>query len=238
MTDVDRQLQRSSELLRRHSEGGRSLAKRARDRRNADIMRRLGRVTAADLAIIVAAMVLGWFVPLGAGGAMIVLLLLAIATLGFAIFPLASEPRAETLAQVELKRLPLHTEQWLESQRKALPAPALRLADDIGVKLDMLAPQLATLDEREPAAAEVRRLVGEQLPELVKGYTCVPQSLRGHARDGGKSPDAQLVDGLRLIDAEIGDMTQKLAEGDLNLLATRTRYLEIAYRDERESGAL
>ena len=28
-------------------------------------------------------------------------------------------------------------------------------------------------------------------------------------------------------------MTAKLAEGDMNLLATRSRYLEIAYKDER-----
>lgn len=230
-TDVDRQIERSAELLRRHSDEGRSLSKRARDRRNAEIMKRLGRIGGVAFAIVVAAMILGWFVPLGTGGAMVVMLALLLSTLLLAIFPLTPEPRPERLAQVELKRLPLQTEQWLETQRKALPAPAVRLADDIGVKLEMLQPQLARLDEREPAAAEVRRLIGEQLPDLIKGYQQVPQSLRGQSLSGGKTPDAQLVDGLKLIDEEIGEMTQRLAEGDLNALATRSRYLEIAYRE-------
>jgi hypothetical protein len=105
------------------------------------------------------------------------------------------------------------------------------LLDGIGVRLETLGPQLATLDEREPAAADVRRLVGEQLPELIKGYARVPQPLRGVQRNG-KSPDAQLAEGLALIDQEIGEMTAQLAAGDMDQLATRGRFLEIKYRDD------
>lgn len=139
--------------------------------------------------------------------------------------------RAEQLTQVPLKALPLMTEQWLDTQRKLLPAPAQTLVDGIGVKLETLSPQLATLDEREPVAAEVRKLIGEQLPELLKGYAKVPPPLRGVARNG-KSPDAQLADALKLIDDEIGDMSAQIAQGDLDSLETRGRFLEIKYRDE------
>jgi hypothetical protein len=104
------------------------------------------------------------------------------------------------------------------------------------VRLETLAPQLATLDEREPAAAEVRKLIGEQLPELIKGYARVPEPLRGVDRNG-KTPDAQLAEGLQLIDQEISQMSAQLAEGDLNLLATRGRFLEIKYRDDDLSGS-
>lgn len=231
MTDVDRQIARSSAVLDRHRDRYASLGARRRRRRGTRIMTRLGRIAAADIAILVAAVVIGWIVPLGVGGAMLVMAALIAATLALAIFPLAPNITPEKLAEVPLKALPLSTEQWLETQRPALPAPAQTLVDDIGVRLETLGPQLATLDEREPAAGEIRKLVGEQLPELLRGYARVPAALRGVERNG-KTPDRQLADGLKLIDQEIGEMSAQLAEGDLNLLATRGRFLEIKYRDE------
>jgi len=48
----------------------------------------------------------------------------------------------------------------------------------------------------------------------------------------GKTPDGELADLPRLIDSEIAEMTAQLAEGDLDLLSTRGRYLEMKYRDE------
>lgn len=230
MTDVDSQIARSSELINRVSDDYRQ--GRGKKRRINEAATRVKRVVIADVAIILMAIGWGFITPIGMGGALLVLLALIAATVIFALLPAESAPAPEALGKVELKALPRQTERWLDAQRPLLPAPAIRLADDIGVKLDMLTPQLATLSDKEPAAAEVRRLVGEQLPELIKGYHRVPQSLRASTRNG-KSPDAQLVDGLKLIDAEIAEMTAKLAEGDMNLLATRSRYLEIAYKDER-----
>ena len=165
------------------------------------------------------------------GGALLVGALLVAVTLFLLFATLTPAVRAEQLTQVPLKALPLMTEQWLDTQRKLLPAPAQTLVDGIGVKLETLSPQLATLDEREPVAAEVRKLIGEQLPELLKGYAKVPPPLRGVARNG-KSPDAQLADALKLIDDEIGDMSAQIAQGDLDSLETRGRFLEIKYRDE------
>lgn len=231
MTDVDRQIARSAEVLDRHRERYASLATRRRKRQGVEIATRLGRIAAADAAILVAALVIGWIVPLGIGGAMLVMAALIAATLALAIFPVTPTPRPEKFGEVPLKLLPMKTEQWLETQRPALPAPAQTLVDGIGVRLEALAPQLATLNDQEPAAAEVRKLVGEQLPELIKGYSRVPQALRRVERNG-KTPDTQLAEGLALIDQEIAGMSAQLAEGDLNLLATRGRYLEIKYRED------
>ena len=230
-TDVDRQLARSSEFLDRTRERYGSLSKRAKKRRDAEILKRLGRIAGADFAIVIVAMIFGWFVPLGMGGALLVMALLIATTLALAIFPLVEAPSAEKLVQVPLKALPLRTEQWLETQRPALPAPARTLADSIGVKLETLAPQLAELSEESPAANEVRKLVGEQLPELVKGYQRVPESLRAVERNG-RTPNQQLEDGLKLIDDEIAQMSAQLAEGDLDLLATKGRYLQIKYQGD------
>jgi hypothetical protein len=231
VTDVDRQIARSTEYLDRTRERSASLNKRRRKRQGTEIMTRLGRIGAADVAILVAALVVGWIVPLGIGGAMLVMAALIAATLALAIFPVTPQVTPEALSQVPLKQLPLKTEQWLETQRPALPAPAQTLVDGIGVRLEGIAPQLATLNEAEPAATEVRKLIGEQLPELLKGYARVPSALRGIERNG-KTPDAQLADGLKVIDEQIAGMSAQLAEGDLNLLATRGRFLEIKYRED------
>jgi len=236
VTDVDRQIARSSEYLDRTRERSASLNARRRKRQGVEIMTRLGRIAAADVTIIIAAIVVGWIVPLGIGGAMLVMAALIAATLLLAIFPLSPDVKPEALVQVPLKQLPLKTEQWLETQRPALPAPAQTLVDGIGVRLEGLAPQLQTLDEQEPAAAEVRKLVGEQLPELLKGYARVPTALRTVERNG-KTPDQQLADGLRVIDDQIAGMSAQLAEGDLNLLATRGRFLEIKYREDGGGGS-
>src|SRR3546814_4236165 len=80
MSEVDEQIARSNELLNRTSERYRSLSTRRRERQKQTLVSRLGRIAAADIAILLGAMVLGWFVPLGIGGAMLVMLLLLVAT--------------------------------------------------------------------------------------------------------------------------------------------------------------
>ena len=229
MTDVDRQIARAGDLLDRTRAERQALA--TRRRQGVSVTRRLALAGTADLAIIVAAIAVGWFVPLGMGGALLVGLLMMAVTAFLLFATLTPTVRVEQLTQVPLKALPAKTEQWLDTQRKLLPAPAQTLVDGIGVRLETLSPQLATLDEGEPVAVEVRKLIGEQLPELLKGYAKVPPALRGVARNG-KSPDAQLADALRLIDGEIGEMSAQIAQGDLDSLETRGRFLEIKYRDE------
>ncbi|MBO9621448.1 MAG: hypothetical protein J7500_01925 [Sphingomonas sp.] len=236
-TDVDRQLAQADALLERTRERYGSVSKRSRQRREAEILRRVGRIAAADGLIILVALVLGLVLPTGIGmfGALLTMALLILATVVFAIFPLSAPPRVEQLAQVPLKALPLTTERWLEAQRPALPSPVRGLVDSIGVKLEMLAPQLAQLDENSPAAGEVRTLVGEQLPELINGYGRVPEPLRRVERNG-LTPDQQLAQGLQVIDDEISQMSAQLAQGDLDLLATRGRYLQIKYQGEELGG--
>jgi hypothetical protein len=106
---------------------------------------------------------------------------------------------------------------------------------DIGLRLDQLAPQLQTLDENDPAAREVRKLVGEHLPELINGYKKIPDSLK-NKEYAGKTPVRQLVDGLKTIDREIETMTGQISRGELDKLAVRGRYLEMRYDDPDANG--
>lgn len=231
MSRSDEVLERANLTLERARERHGVVAPRARRRREAEVLRRLGRIAAADVAIIVGALIVGWFVPLGLGGAMLVMAMLIAATALFALYPATRDVVVEELVAAPLKSLPAQTERWLAAQRPALPAPAITLTDSIGVRLDTLATQLRALDEREPAAAEVRKLVGEQLPELIRGYQRVPEPLRRTERNG-RTPDQRLVDGLKVIDGEIAEMTERLAQGDLDRLATRERFLQIKYQSE------
>jgi hypothetical protein len=235
-TDVDRQLAQADALLERTRERYASVSKRSRQRREGEILRRLARIAVVDGLILVAAIVFAIAVsPLGIMGALLVAALLIAATLIFAVLPTSAPPTVEKLAEVPLKALPISTERWLETQRPALPSPVRGLVDSIGVKLEILAPQLAQLDEQSPAAGEVRKLVGEQLPELIKGYARVPEPLRRVERHG-LTPDQQLAQGLQVIDDEIAEMSAQLAQGDLDLLATRGRYLQIKYQGDEVGG--
>jgi len=223
---------RAGEMLHRHSPEGRRIRQRQRERRRRAIAKVLRRMILAFVAIVAAAV--GWGVavgPIGIGGLMAAVVAVLLAWVAIIMLSTPPEPTPQALAASDLPLLPQRTEEWLEKQRPALPAPAARLVDGIGLKLEALAPQLATLDPREPAAAEIRKLLCEELPELVDGYRRVPEGLRREGRDG-PSPDRQLVDGLSVVDGEIARMTAQLASGDLHKLATQGRYLEIKYRGD------
>lgn len=185
-------------------------------------------------AVVLTTFIWGMVSPIGIGGVMLAFLAMLVA-MGIGVaFSGERVVAVEKLREVGLKQLPQSTDRWLQAQRRALPAPAITLVNDIGRKLDTLGVQLQTLDEREPIAGELRRLIGDELPELVNGYNRVPQHLR---RDGinGMSPDKQLVDGLNVVDGELNRLSQQLASGDLNMLATQGRYLELKYQGDSSS---
>jgi hypothetical protein len=236
MSRSDRVLADAEAVLRRHSERGQSLSARARQRRNAGLMRKVKYAFWAVLAVLLGSLVAGFVLPLGTTGVMIALGVMIAALLLIALLPTETKVKSEALAQTPLTALPLQTEIWLENQRKALPAPAITLVDSIGVKLETLAPQLERLDPQDPAAQDVRRLLSDHLPELVTGYQSIPQPMRREERNG-RVPEQQLIDGLGVIDAEISRMSEQLASGDLNKLATQNRFLELKYQEAKELGA-
>jgi hypothetical protein len=110
----------------------------------------------------------------------------------------------------------------------------VQLVEHIGLQLDALGTQLERLPENTPAAAEVRKLVGEHLPELVSSYTAIPAHLRGEER-AGRTPDQQLADSLGKISTEIDSVTRQLAAGALDDLAIKTRYLDYKYGEGIEA---
>jgi hypothetical protein len=96
------------------------------------------------------------------------------------------------------------------------------------VQLDALGLQLQTIDANHPAAGEVRELVGEYIPETIENYRRIPANMRQEAHIG-KSADQRLTDSLTKLSGEIDRVTRRLAEGALDDLAVKTRYLEYRY---------
>ena len=72
MSRSDRVLADAEAVLRRHSERGQSLTARARQRRNAGLIRKVKYAFWAVLAVILGSAVAGFVVPLGTTGVMIV----------------------------------------------------------------------------------------------------------------------------------------------------------------------
>ncbi|MET0241475.1 MAG: hypothetical protein ABW184_16405 [Sphingobium sp.] len=231
-TDVDRQLQRSADLLQRVS--ARQMHKRARSAvRRAKRMAKYSAVSVTAILVVA----IGWALvsPIGLMGVLAVFAAMTAAVVLSILFSGERTVPKEQLAVVDIRALPAATERWLDVQRNALPAPAIPLLDRIGNRLEALTPQLQGLDPKEPAAYEVRALLSEHLPQLVSGYQTIPLNLRGVERNG-RVPDRQLFDGLSLIEREIGQMTEELARGDLDQLATHGRYLELKYQEMKEIG--
>ncbi|MGN6689475.1 MAG: hypothetical protein ACTHJU_00890 [Sphingopyxis sp.] len=229
MSEVDKVRLSAASAIERSRERRRPIGTKSMALRRQHLARKIGRIFMAGGAILIAAAVFGMVIqPLGFAGVMAVtLLLIGVAVLfGRSPFP---EPRQADLPKTDLKQLAGRTEIWLEAQRPALPAPARQLVDGIGVQLDLLAPQLQTLDASSPAAANIRKLVGEDLPELVAGYQRIPAGLRTEAH-AGRTPDETLVGGLTMLEREIGEAARSLAAGELDKLATRERYLQLKYQ--------
>jgi uncharacterized membrane protein YccC len=228
----DRILREARRSLVDQRAGGRravSIGRRAAALKREHALRKLLRITLATGAILLGAMVAGLVIDgIGWTGIIVTMLAIVVATGVLGSFPRMKVPTRESLTGGNVKSLVGRTELWLESQRPALPAPAVRLVDQIGVQLDALGLQLDGLDEQQPAALEVRKLVGEHLPELVSTYTSIPRHLRTEPR-AGRTPDEQLTDSLGKISAEIDSVTRQLASGAIDNLAIKTRYLDYKY---------
>ena len=211
--------------------GGRrnSIGRRSAALKREHALRQAKRAAMTVIGILFAAMAVGVVIDgIGWGGIIVTMLAIFAAVTAFAVVPKVKVPSRESLTKGDGKSLVGRTELWLESQRAALPAPAVQLVDHIGLQLDALGQQLDGLDPNAPAARDVRQLVGETLPGLVSTYTSIPRHLRAEA-SAGASPDQQLTDSLGKISAEIDSVTRQLAAGAIDNLAITTRYLDYKY---------
>ena len=228
-SEVDIQIERANATLDRvrsnqMRRGGGGMARQVRRLQRFALMTVVG-----VLALLIAAGVFSAIIaPLGFYGVM----LLVLGVVGVMVFAglmsgeAAINPHA--IAQAPLPALADQTNRWLDQQRAALPAPAQTLADSLGDRIAALSPTLERIDAKSVEAAEIRRLVAEELPELVANYQRVPKAMRTIDRNG-RVAENELIDGMRLLDREIDTISKNLAATDMDRLASHKRYLELRY---------
>lgn len=234
--ESDRILREAKQSLAVQRDGGThrpaprgSIGKGSADLKLKHLIKRVRNIAIAVVAIWMGAGIFSAVIgPLLFWGLMATLIATAVAIGLFAVFPKVKVPRRAELKQGNPAQMVARTELWLEAQRSALPAPAQALVDQLGVQLDALGLQLKGLGDNEPAMAEVRELVGEYIPETIDNYRKIPAHLRKE-QHAGKTADERLVESLEKLSGEVDRVTRRLAEGALDDLAIKSRYLEYRY---------
>ncbi len=239
--DSDRILSDGKALVRDNRDGGRhrrapSIGEGSARAKRQHFGKKLRNIAIALFAIWVGMGALGLILDgIGFAGVMALVVASVVAVAVFGNFPKMKTPRRADINKGNVQQMVSRTELWLEAQRPALPAPAVGLVDTIGVQLDGLGYQLEGLDQNHPKAREIRSLVGEQLPEMVDSYRKIPAHLRTEKR-AGITPDEQLTDSLSKISGEIDSITRQLAEGSLDDLAIKHRYLDYKFGEGIETS--
>lgn len=233
-TQSDRLIEEGRRLRDDNRAGGRhrmapSIGRGSARAKRSHLLSKMRNIAIALFAIWVATGVIGLIVDgIGFAGimALVVASIVAVTVLGK--YPKIKVPKRADLNKGDVRQMVARTELWLESQTPALPPPAASIVSDMGVQLDALGLQLETVEQEHPAAREVRKLVGEHLPEMIDSYRRIPAGMRNEKR-GGRTPDEQLTDGLSKISSEIDSVTRQLADGALDDLAIKQRYLDYRY---------
>ena len=232
--DSDRILKEAKTSLAVQREGGthrpaKSIGKGSAQAKMKHLIRRGAYLAAALVAIFVATAIAGAIIGgIGFWGVMALALAVIVAVGVFVLSPPPKPPRRSELKQGNPQQMVARTELWLEAQRAALPPPAVRVVDQLGVQLDALGLQLETIDAAHPAVAEVRELIGEYIPETIENYRKIPEHLR-REEHAGKTADERLTESLTRLSGEVDRVTRRLAEGALDDLAVKSRYLDYRY---------
>ncbi len=239
--DSERILSEGKALVRDNREGGRhrrapSIGQGSAKVKRDHLMKKVRNIAIALFGLWVGMGVLGVIVDgIGFLGVMALIIASVVAVGVLGNYPKMKTPRRADINKGNVQQMVSRTELWLESQRPALPAPAVKIVDDMGVQLDALGLQLEGLDQNHPKAREVRSLVGEQLPEMIDSYQRIPAHLR-HEERAGATPDQQLTESLGKISGEIDSITRQLAEGSLDDLAIKHRYLDYKFGEGAQTS--
>jgi len=198
-------------------------ARRAQVRRAeriwADLRRRMIRSGGFAAALILALLLWGLIIgPIGTTTLVLTTLLGAIIMFALLFWPASKAPAR--LKAADPRTLPAHAELWLDTQRKALPAPAKTQLDTISDQLATLQAQLDAAPPPAETARDLDRLLKNHLPELVERYTRVPTTQRS------AEIETSLTDGLNIVQKELSRTSESLSETDRDGVLIQRRFLE------------
>ena len=147
--------------------------------------------------------------------------------------------RMETEARLTPQTLPLpelavRAEEGLLDRCNELPGRALPAADRIMAGLREIQPHLHELGPNDEAlAGDIRRLVGQHLPQLVDSYLALPDQARGP----GSESSRRFVESLDIVAGEMDHLLEQCCRDRQSHFDTHSRFIETRYsEDDRLRG--
>ena len=232
----DKVIARADRVMRQLDERDgavREAARRERERVNADMMRRIGRVGVAIGVISLLTIVIGIITPIGMFGFLAAVgVAIGIAAL-LAFMPSGKGNATAPAADLPNGQMVQRFDSYIYRQRPALPAPARAELDAISRILPSLKQTLERVDDLNPDAQDARRLMSMHLPGLIDRYVNVPPAYRNQRDGEDVSVDERLVEGLNAGRGALEEISEKLARSDVAALETQGRFIKSRYGQER-----
>ena len=234
-TELTRKVERTLEMVERvnrslDEKGGEVAAQRRRERQrlNRALGRRLAAVGVAVGVISLLTIIVGLLVPIGLFGFLAAVgLAIGVAAL---LFFWPSEAAAPTVPRdVGNGEMVQRFDSFLYKTRRALPAPAQTVVDDISAHLGTLKETLERVDALDPDAQDARRLMSVHLPGLIERYVNVPPAYRNDPDAEGLTVDQRLIEGLGAARAALSDTAERLAKRDMDAFQTQGRFIQSRY---------
>jgi hypothetical protein len=233
--ELERVLYETEDFLRRAigSPTRRAARKRRAQRRWEEYGRRARRSGFVFTGLMVALLALSLYAP----GLFIawlfivpVLLLLAIMLM---VQPTRHAQRLEAEARHTPHTLPLpdlvvRAEEGLLDRCEELPDRALPAADRIMASLRELQPHVDDLKPDEPLTGEVRRLVGQHLPQLVDSYLALPDQSRASNAESTR----RFIESLDIVAGEMDHLLEQCCRDRQSDFDTHSRFIESRYRED------
>lgn len=235
----DKVIARADRVMRQLDERDgavRDAARRERQRLNAALMRRIGRVGVAIGLISLLTIVIGLITPIGMFGFLAAVgVAIGIAAL-LAFMPSGKDNPAAPDKDLPNGQMVQRFDSYLYRQRPALPAPARAELDALSRILPSLKQTLERIDDLNPDAQDARRLMSVHLPGLIDRYVNVPPAYRSQRDGEDVSVDERLVEGLQAGRGALEEISEKLARSDVAALETQGRFIKSRYGQERIDG--
>lgn len=184
-------------------------------------------VFSASLCVAAMPCVVAMFAPIGPAATIpataVSLLLVCVGTV--LTLRVAAAPERSAVATRARRDVNGSLDAWLADARPRLPPSTASMMGTIRSRVSELS-AMTLPDSLEEG--DLRTLVLEQMPALVRDFERVPSALRDAAGDG-PTPVQILERGLSTIETELSHLSSRLASTRIDDLRTRGRYLDMRY---------
>lgn len=234
--ELERVLYETEDFLRRAigSPTRRAAKRRRAQRKWEEFGRRAKRSAFVFTALLALLVVTAFFAPLS-----MLLWIVALPTIALIAIVLMFQPTRQARRLEQEARLTPHTlplpelavraEEGLLDRCDELPGRALPAADRIMAGLREIQPHLYELGPNDEAlAGDIRRLVGQHLPQLVDSYLALPDQSRG----SGSESSRRFIESLDIVAGEMDHLLEQCCRGRQSNFDTHSRFIESRYRED------